>query len=210
VITVLQSISIGILVFFLVCCVATVRLLAKSVREISWYARGQEPSRTRPGELAHRPSVSLVTPAYNEETLIVQSAKAFLASDYAPLEVVVVDDGSRDDTFARFDEAFDLVPLPLRGRTSIKTAPIRSVHISRTEPRLRLSTRTTAAAPTPSTPASRSPAASSSSSPTRTACWSRRPSPARFGRSKSTLTPAWRLVAQSVWRTDRESSAGGW
>jgi len=135
---VLHSVSIGILVFFLLYCVATVTLLAMSVREISWYARGQVPARARPEELAHRPSVTLVAPAYNEETLIVQSAKAFLASDYRPLEVIVVDDGSRDATFARLDEAFDLVPLPLRGRTELTTAPIRSVHISRREPRLRV------------------------------------------------------------------------
>jgi cellulose synthase/poly-beta-1,6-N-acetylglucosamine synthase-like glycosyltransferase len=138
VITVLQTISVGILVFFLIYLAATFTLLAMSVREISWYARGQEPTHAHGGGLGHRPSVSLVTPAYNEETLIVQSAKAFLESDYAPLEVVVVDDGSHDGTFARLDEAFDLVPLPLRGRTELPTAPIHSVHISRKEPRLRV------------------------------------------------------------------------
>ena len=137
-ISVFQNISVGILAFFLLYCVATVLLLVMSVREISWYARGQEPVRTRPEELAHRPSVSLVTPAYNEETLIVQSAKAFLESDYAPLEVIVVDDGSRDETFARLEQAFDLVPLPLRGRIALSTAPIGSVHISRVDPRLRV------------------------------------------------------------------------
>jgi cellulose synthase/poly-beta-1,6-N-acetylglucosamine synthase-like glycosyltransferase len=79
-----------------------------------------------------------VTPAYNEEALIVQSAKAFLASDYSPLEVIVVDDGSRDETLARLEEAFDLVPLPLRGKTALKSAPIGSVQISRTDPRLRV------------------------------------------------------------------------
>jgi cellulose synthase/poly-beta-1,6-N-acetylglucosamine synthase-like glycosyltransferase len=109
-----------------------------SFREISWYARGQEPSHTRAGGLAHRPSVSLVTPAYNEEALIVQSARAFLASDYEPLEVVVVDDGSKDETFARLDEEFDLESLPLRGTTALSTAQIQSVHISRAEPRLRV------------------------------------------------------------------------
>ena len=136
-ISVLQSISIGILVFFLIYCVATGTLLVMSLREISWYARCQEPSHKHTG-LVHRPTVSLVTPAYNEETLIVQSAKAFLASDYAPLEVVVVDDGSRDETFARLVQAFDLVSLPLRGDTALETAPIKSVNISRTEPRLRV------------------------------------------------------------------------
>lgn len=43
-ITVLEYISIGILVFFLIYCVVTVALLALSIREISWYARGQQPS----------------------------------------------------------------------------------------------------------------------------------------------------------------------
>ena len=46
---VLESISYGILVFFLVYCVVTVTLLVMSLREISWYARGQVPGRTRPG-----------------------------------------------------------------------------------------------------------------------------------------------------------------
>jgi cellulose synthase/poly-beta-1,6-N-acetylglucosamine synthase-like glycosyltransferase len=136
--TTLQTISIGILVFFILYCVATVTLLALSVREISWYARGQEPTHPHPGELGHRPSVTLVAPAYNEETLIVQSAKAFLTSDYQPLEVIIVDDGSHDATFARLDEAFDLVPLPLRGRTVLDTAPITGVYISRVEPTLRV------------------------------------------------------------------------
>lgn len=136
--TVLQSISIGILAFFVLYCVVTLVLLVMSVREISWYSRGQGPPRARPGELSYSPSVTLVAPAYNEEPLIVQSAKGFLASDYEPLEVIVVDDGSTDGTFARLDEAFDLVELPLRGSTVLKTAPIRSVHISRTEPRLRV------------------------------------------------------------------------
>jgi cellulose synthase/poly-beta-1,6-N-acetylglucosamine synthase-like glycosyltransferase len=138
VIPVLQSISIGILFFFLLYCIATLTLLVMSVREMAWYARGREPTRTRPDDLGHRPSVSVVAPAFNEETLIVQSANAFLASAYAPLEVVIADDGSRDATFARLDEAFDLVPLPLRGRTALPTAPIHGVHISRVDPRLRV------------------------------------------------------------------------
>jgi cellulose synthase/poly-beta-1,6-N-acetylglucosamine synthase-like glycosyltransferase len=137
-IPVLESISIGIFVFFLLYGAATITLLTMSLREISWYARGQGPTRHRPRELGHRPGVSLVTPAYNEEALIVQSAKAFLASDYTPLEVVVVDDGSRDATFARLDEAFDLVALPLGGQTTLETAPIRGIYISRTDPRLRV------------------------------------------------------------------------
>lgn len=43
---VLQSISVGILVFFVLYCVVTLSLLVMSVREISWYSRGQGPPRT--------------------------------------------------------------------------------------------------------------------------------------------------------------------
>ena len=137
-IPVLQTISLGIFVFFVIYCLATLTLLVMSIREISWYSRGQGPDRGSRGELARRPSVSLITPAHNEQELIVQSAKAFLASDYDRLEVIVVDDGSKDETFAKLEQAFDLVSLPLRGRTVLPTAPIRSIHISRTEPRLRV------------------------------------------------------------------------
>jgi cellulose synthase/poly-beta-1,6-N-acetylglucosamine synthase-like glycosyltransferase len=73
-----------------------------------------------------------------QETLIVQNVKAFLASDYEPLELIIVNDGSTDETLKRLDEEFDLVPLPLRGRTVLRTAPIRSVSISKKEPRLRV------------------------------------------------------------------------
>jgi cellulose synthase/poly-beta-1,6-N-acetylglucosamine synthase-like glycosyltransferase len=137
-ISVLRTISIGILIFFVVYCIATLVLLVMSVRDISWYARGRDPSGRRQEDLAHRPTVTLVAPAYNEETLIVQSAKNFLASDYGRLEVILVDDGSKDETLARLDEAFGLVSLPLRGVTDLNTAPIRSVNISKTDPRLRV------------------------------------------------------------------------
>ena len=81
-IAVLETISLGIFVFFVIYCVATLTLLIMSIREISWYSRGQGPDRGRMGPLSRRPSVSLISPAHNEDELIVQSAQAFLASDY--------------------------------------------------------------------------------------------------------------------------------
>ena len=44
------------------------------------------------------PLVSVVIAAYNEEKVIVRTVQALLASDYPDLEVIVVDDGSRDAT----------------------------------------------------------------------------------------------------------------
>jgi cellulose synthase/poly-beta-1,6-N-acetylglucosamine synthase-like glycosyltransferase len=73
--------------------------------------------------------VSILMPAYNEGGGIVSSVQAVTGLRYPTYEVVVVDDGSTDDTFERLREAFDLVEVP---RVVPATVPyrgqVRSVH----------------------------------------------------------------------------------
>ena len=45
------------------------------------------------------PSVTAVIPAYNEEKTITATVKSVLAADYKKLDVIVVDDGSKDKTY---------------------------------------------------------------------------------------------------------------
>ncbi|WP_297497152.1 glycosyltransferase family 2 protein [Thermococcus sp.] len=45
------------------------------------------------------PEVSILIPAYNEERNILKAVQSALGQDYPYFEVVVIDDGSRDDTF---------------------------------------------------------------------------------------------------------------
>src|SRR5919201_963628 len=52
------------------------------------------------------PAVSIPVPAYNEELSIVDSVRAMLSLKYPEYEVVVVEDGSSDETFERMREAF--------------------------------------------------------------------------------------------------------
>jgi biofilm PGA synthesis N-glycosyltransferase PgaC len=47
-----------------------------------------------------RPLVSIVVPAYNEEKVIANCVESILASDYPNLEIILVDDGSKDETYA--------------------------------------------------------------------------------------------------------------
>ena len=42
--------------------------------------------------------VSVIIPAYNMQDYIAETLHSVLASDYAQLEVIVVDDGSTDKT----------------------------------------------------------------------------------------------------------------
>ena len=50
---------------------------------------------------AEPPSVSVVVPAFEEAVVIENCVRSILRSDHPNLEVVCVDDGSSDDTFAR-------------------------------------------------------------------------------------------------------------
>lgn len=53
-----------------------------------------------------QPLASVVIAAYNEEKVIARTIQALLASDYPALEVLVVDDGSKDDTAGVVERTF--------------------------------------------------------------------------------------------------------
>lgn len=52
------------------------------------------------------PTVAIVIPAFNEETVIVRTVKAALATKYPNLTVFVIDDGSTDSTFEVLEKDF--------------------------------------------------------------------------------------------------------
>jgi peptidoglycan-N-acetylglucosamine deacetylase len=57
-----------------------------------------------------QPSVTVLIPAHNEESVIVQTVTSVLASDVKDLRIIVVDDGSTDSTGALLDEHFENDP----------------------------------------------------------------------------------------------------
>lgn len=57
--------------------------------------------------------ISVVMPAFNAETCISQALKSIRAQSYAVDEVIVVDDGSADNTAAVVESWFDRLPLVL-------------------------------------------------------------------------------------------------
>jgi cellulose synthase/poly-beta-1,6-N-acetylglucosamine synthase-like glycosyltransferase len=62
---------------------------------------GREALRRRNGHRSvydDRPAVSVIVPAYNEATVLANCVRSLLASDYPRLDIVIVDDGSTDDT----------------------------------------------------------------------------------------------------------------
>src|SRR3954453_13820724 len=76
------------------------------------------------------PAVSIIVPAYNEELSIVENVRAMLVLKYPEFEVVVVDDGSSDETFERLREAFDLVETNRAAADEVPTiGELKSIHL---------------------------------------------------------------------------------
>jgi poly-beta-1,6-N-acetyl-D-glucosamine synthase len=58
------------------------------------------------------PTISIIAPAYNESMTIVENVRALLSLYYPNFEIIIVNDGSKDDTLAKTIEAYDLEKVP--------------------------------------------------------------------------------------------------
>ena len=86
----------------------------------------------------HEPPVSVIVPAYNEETTIAVSVRSLLQLEYPELEVVVVNDGSRDGTLEALRREFALVPYPEAYWRRVESKPVRAVYRSPRFPNIRV------------------------------------------------------------------------
>jgi cellulose synthase/poly-beta-1,6-N-acetylglucosamine synthase-like glycosyltransferase len=84
------------------------------------------------------PPVTIIMPAWNEESIIEPSVRAALKTDYPGLKVIVVDDGSTDSTLERVITGFGLVPMDLIYRPLLPTAPVRGFYFNPLLPNLLL------------------------------------------------------------------------
>jgi biofilm PGA synthesis N-glycosyltransferase PgaC len=80
--------------------------------------------------------VSIIAPVYNEAPVVAASTRSFLEIDYPEYEVIVVNDGSTDDTLAVLLSEFDLEPIEHFYRRRYESGPIRGLYRSRTHPKL--------------------------------------------------------------------------
>jgi cellulose synthase/poly-beta-1,6-N-acetylglucosamine synthase-like glycosyltransferase/glucan phosphoethanolaminetransferase (alkaline phosphatase superfamily) len=79
----------------------------------------------------HAPTVSIIAPAYNEGKTIVENVRSLLSIFYTNLEVIIVNDGSKDDSLEKLIKAFDLVRVDLFIDAKIATKEVRGVYKSR-------------------------------------------------------------------------------
>jgi len=84
------------------------------------------------------PPVSILIPAYNEQTTIVASIQSMLQLTYPLFELIVVNDGSKDETLEVLKKNFGLLPFPEAYRERLKTKAVRGIYQSTRHPNLRV------------------------------------------------------------------------
>lgn len=81
----------------------------------------------------HTLGVSVIAPAFNEAATIVYNVKSLLSQDYPKFEVIIINDGSVDDTLEKLIEEFSLIKVDYFYHEKIKTKPVRG-HYKSTNP----------------------------------------------------------------------------
>jgi cellulose synthase/poly-beta-1,6-N-acetylglucosamine synthase-like glycosyltransferase len=74
------------------------------------------------------PSVSLIAPAYNEEKSIVENIRSLLSLHYNNIEVIIVNDGSKDNTLQTMIDAYQLEKVNFAINQQIPGKPIRGIY----------------------------------------------------------------------------------
>lgn len=82
------------------------------------------------------PPISVVVALHDAASDAVPFAHTLLDLQYPRHEIVLVNDGSTDDTFAALEREFDLYSVPPAVMVNIATEPVRGYFRSRTHPRL--------------------------------------------------------------------------
>ncbi len=76
------------------------------------------------------PSITIIAPAYNEGPTIVENIRSLLSLQYVNFEVMVVNDGSKDDTLQKMIDAYDLVRSDEPTDPDLKCKRIRGIYKS--------------------------------------------------------------------------------
>jgi len=127
----------AILVYFLALNSFYALLLVLSIPEIWEQTRlAEDEDFQRLMQSDALPPITILVPAYNEQKTIEASVTAILALNYRNYEVVVVNDGSKDDTLEALRHAFDLYEIPRTYPETIRTKPLRALYRSRARTKL--------------------------------------------------------------------------
>jgi len=125
-----------VLFYFLALNFFYVFLLLSATDTLFYYKRNRQLIYNKRETKALAPSIAILAPAYNEEPTIVESVRSLLHVDYPELEVIVINDGSKDKTFEVMKEFYKLFPMARALDARISTKPVKAVYQSAVDSRL--------------------------------------------------------------------------
>lgn len=121
----------GILLFTAVMLLMYLFILILSVAEArSYLRRSSFTDYQRLAASEHAPSLSIIAPAYNEGATIIENVKSLLSIYYNHFEVLVVNDGSKDDSLQQLIDVYQLQKVPFAINAQLATKPIRGIYKS--------------------------------------------------------------------------------
>lgn len=85
-----------------------------------------------------KPPISLLVPAFNEAPTIAASVRSMLQLTYHEFEIIVINDGSKDETMDVLRREFDLIPFAEAYWRKLPVEPVRGIWRSMRYPNLRV------------------------------------------------------------------------
>lgn len=76
------------------------------------------------------PSISILAPAYNEANTIIENARSLLSLHYVDFEVIIINDGSKDDTLRKMINEYQMEEVDYAINYEIPCNPIKAVYKS--------------------------------------------------------------------------------
>ena len=127
-----QLIIKGILVYAIVICGSYALLAFISSSAISKYLKRN--SYIDYGSILRStfaPSISVIAPAYNEALTIIQNVRSLLSLQYSNFEVIIVNDGSNDNSLEKLIDAYELEAVKYVFHEYLATQPIKNIYKSK-------------------------------------------------------------------------------
>jgi biofilm PGA synthesis N-glycosyltransferase PgaC len=127
----IEYLNIAICVYSILISMSYILLGILSARALNFYIRknrfvSYDALLTSP----NAPTVSLIAPAYNEQKSIVENIRSLLSLHYNNFEVIIVNDGSKDETLQIMIDAYGLEKVNFAVHQVIPGKPIRGVYKS--------------------------------------------------------------------------------
>jgi len=121
----------GVFIYALIVMSAYFLLSLFSFRKIAQYRHRLNYAESKTLLHAHEvPGVSILAPAYNEEETIVENIRSLMSVHYPNIELIVVNDGSKDNTLQKCIDEFKLIKVDFLINTEIPTKNVRAIYRS--------------------------------------------------------------------------------